>query len=758
MALQAIIMAGGEGVRLRPMTVLTPKPLVPLLGKPVMGYAVDLLKKHGLNDIGVTLWYQPQKIKKAFGRGEGYGVRVRYHEEKAPLGTAGSVKMAQKHLKETFFVLSGDGLTDCDLKKALSFHKEKNALATLVLKRVSIPLPYGVVVTDRESRIIRFIEKPTWNRAYSNLVNTGIYILEPEILDYIPNTGAPDFGKDIFPALVSGGLPVYGCETEAYWCDVGDQTAYLEAQMDLLRGTVDLPHAAGEDRDAVIDPLSRIEGNCLIGKDSRIGPGALIRNSVIGQRCVIEPGAVIEDSCLWDEVHIGEKARITGSVLCDGAAARQGAQLENGCAIGQRASVGAHALLKPGVKVWPHLKVMPDIVASNNITSINGNLLQWTDKGVDCDSAETLCSLCAAFVKIMNAKKIMILYSGSSSLETIAGGAVSAAGAQAICGGRGTRGMLRSLIRALRLDGGIFFEAQTLCFFDRQGNALSSKVTNAVTACVLRQETPPFYPESALAVHFTGTDEVYLAAILPPEDQRALYASVAVFSDNPQIIKLSKEGFSGIGAKRTRFSGVSDAKLQPGETGFILSETGEEMTVFTQNAILSKEQTMLLILKLCKEKNGKLFDMQGVPRAAKEICALNVYDDSQACAWQKTMLTDSIAAMLLICSALKNEPLNALVSTLPETHISMREILCKKSDKGHILSRLTNQINYPYTLDNGIVFSHRSGYASIVPDRYLDVVRVSAEAANSEFAQEICDFYSQRIQEIVEQGKAEKTK
>ena len=227
MSLQAIIMAGGEGIRLRPLTVH-------------MGYAIKLLKAHGITDVGVTLWYQPQKIRRAFHKGERYGVRLKYFEEKEPVGTAGSVKLAQKQLTDTFFVLSGDGLTDCDLTEAMRFHKEKKALATLVLKRVSVPLPYGVVLTDGDSRVTRFIEKPDWKRVFSDLVNTGVYILEPDIFDYIPDTGTPDFGKDIFPALLSGGLPVYGYVTDDYWCDIGDVRAYLGAHVDAMEGRVRL--------------------------------------------------------------------------------------------------------------------------------------------------------------------------------------------------------------------------------------------------------------------------------------------------------------------------------------------------------------------------------------------------------------------------------------------------------------------------------------------------------------------------------------
>ncbi|MBQ6256683.1 MAG: NDP-sugar synthase, partial [Clostridia bacterium] len=299
MSIQAIIMAGGEGMRLRPLTSHIPKPLVPLLGEPVMGYSVKLLKTYGVRDIGATLWYQPEKIRRAFGSGEGYGVSLRYYEETEPLGTAGSVKMAKDEIKEPFFVLSGDGLTDCDLTDALRFHREKKALATLVLKRVPVPLAFGVVMTDGDSRVTRFIEKPGWSRVFSDLVNTGAYIFSPEIFDYIPDTGAPDFGKDIFPALLAGGLPVYGYETKGYWCDVGDLKTYLQAQRDLLEDVPRLPHAQGVHPDAKLAPSARLEGVCFIGPGASVGPGAVVRDSVIGANCVIGAGAVVEDSCLW---------------------------------------------------------------------------------------------------------------------------------------------------------------------------------------------------------------------------------------------------------------------------------------------------------------------------------------------------------------------------------------------------------------------------------------------------------------------------
>ena len=229
MAMQAVIMAGGAGMRLRPMTCDCPKPLVPLCGAPVMDYALRLLARYGYDCATATLCYRPQDIKSAFGEGR-HGVTLCYSEEKTPLGTAGSVLHALEGDADTVLVLSGDGLTGCDLSDALRFHQRVGAAATLVLKSVDIPLAYGVVATDERGRILRFIEKPDWSRVVSSQVNTGVYLLEREALALIPRDRPFDFGRELFPLMLQKGMPLYGYPTRAYWCDVGDPAALLRAQ------------------------------------------------------------------------------------------------------------------------------------------------------------------------------------------------------------------------------------------------------------------------------------------------------------------------------------------------------------------------------------------------------------------------------------------------------------------------------------------------------------------------------------------------
>jgi mannose-1-phosphate guanylyltransferase/phosphomannomutase len=225
--MKSVIMAGGEGTRLRPLTCNIPKPMVPIVNKPVMEHIIELLRKHNLTDIAVTLQYLPNIIKNHFNDGREYDVNLKYYVEDKPMGTAGSVKNAEDFLDDTFIVISGDALTDIDLKKAIDFHFSKKSMATLVLKKVEIPLEYGVVVTDENGRITRFLEKPSWGEVFSDTVNTGIYILSPEVLKYYNKNEIFDFSKDLFPLLLKQDKPMYGYVSEDYWWRYMSSIIYL---------------------------------------------------------------------------------------------------------------------------------------------------------------------------------------------------------------------------------------------------------------------------------------------------------------------------------------------------------------------------------------------------------------------------------------------------------------------------------------------------------------------------------------------------
>src|SRR3954451_6384141 len=236
--MKAVIMAGGEGSRLRPLTSNQPKPMMPLANLPMMEHIVSLLRRHGFDEIVVTLAFLPNAIRNYFGDGSEFGVRMVYATEESPLGTAGSVRNAMEHLTERFLVISGDVLTDIDLTALVKFHEEKGAMATIGLAHVENPLEFGIVITHEDGSIERFLEKPTWGQDFSDTINTGIFVLEPEIFDYIAPDRPVDFSGEVFPALLSEGKPMYGSGAEGYWEDVGTLEAYLSAHKDVLDGKV----------------------------------------------------------------------------------------------------------------------------------------------------------------------------------------------------------------------------------------------------------------------------------------------------------------------------------------------------------------------------------------------------------------------------------------------------------------------------------------------------------------------------------------
>lgn len=363
--MKAIIMAGGEGTRLRPLTCRRPKPLVPVANRPVMEYCVELLRQHGFKDIGVTLQYLPDIVQEYFGDGSDFGVHFHYFVEEAPLGTAGSVKNAASFLNETFIVVSGDALTDFDLSQAVKFHRERGALATLVLTRVGNPLEYGVVIADPSGRIQAFLEKPSWGEVFSDRVNTGIYVLEPEVLRWVPEGRAFDFSKDLFPLLLREGKPLFAITLEGYWCDIGNISQYWQAHHDILSGKVKLK-VLGENQGrgmiigerVEIHPEAEILGPVLIGSFCCIEEGAKVGPfTVLGPYCHIGRGAKVERAVLWDSVRVGPRAWVEGGILLNGAVLESNSRVLEGAVIGNGSRVEARAEVRPGVKVWPQKSV-----------------------------------------------------------------------------------------------------------------------------------------------------------------------------------------------------------------------------------------------------------------------------------------------------------------------------------------------------------------------------------------------------------------
>ncbi|MDI9598780.1 MAG: sugar phosphate nucleotidyltransferase [Acidobacteriota bacterium] len=360
--MRAVVMAGGEGTRLRPLTSNQPKPMVSLCGKPCMEYIVELLKRHGIDETLVTLMFLPKAIRDYFGDGSTLGVSMRYSVEQTPAGTAGSVKLAEDELREgTFVVISGDALTDFDLRDMVRAHERNGAMVTIALKRVENPLEFGVVVVNEEGRIQRFLEKPTWGQVFSDTVNTGIYLLEPEVLDHIPADTKYDFSQELFPKLLKMGAPLYGHVAEGYWQDIGSLSQYLAANRDLLDGKVDaeLPGIALKNRihlgDGVdLDSLDNIVGPAFVGNYVKIHPTASIgAYSVLGSNVVVKEHAETRNSVVAANTYIGASAKVYGAVIGRNCDLKAGARFSEGSAVGDETVVGEQAFIGPDVRIYP---------------------------------------------------------------------------------------------------------------------------------------------------------------------------------------------------------------------------------------------------------------------------------------------------------------------------------------------------------------------------------------------------------------------
>lgn len=364
--MKAIVMAGGEGSRLRPLTVGRPKPMVPIVNQSVLAHTFALLKSHNITEVYLTLRYMANAIQDFFEDGYNYGLQLNYSVEETPLGTAGSVKNAAKHLDEPILVVSGDALTDFDLSHVIARHKASQAMATMVLTRVSNPLEYGVVITDEYDCVKELLEKPSWSEVVSDTVNTGIYILEPEVLSLIPDGKSYDFSQDLFPAMLEKGLPIHGCVTSGYWCDIGNIDEYRRANADLLSGKVNLPQPFGKHigggiwvgEDVEIAPSAQLFGPIYLGNHVRVKGDVMIYGpSVIRDYTIVDNYTRIERSIVWRNSYIGESCEIRGAVVSRQCSIKAQAIAFEGVVIGEKCVLGGGSALHSNVKLWPRKEI-----------------------------------------------------------------------------------------------------------------------------------------------------------------------------------------------------------------------------------------------------------------------------------------------------------------------------------------------------------------------------------------------------------------
>jgi mannose-1-phosphate guanylyltransferase len=360
---KALILVGGEGTRLRPLTCNTPKAMVPILNQPFLEHLLCYLKKHGISEAILAMGFLPDPIQSRLGDGSHFGIQISYLVEESPLGTAGAVKNAESFLDEPFIVFNGDVLTEIDLTDMIKQHREINPEVTIALTPVDNPTIYGVVETTAAGMVKRFVEKPTWDKVTTNMINAGIYILEPGVLEYIPTSAPCMFEDYVFPTLLKIGKSILSYPSDAYWIDIGTPEKYLRAHHDLLLRWGD--RAICTQGESQIHTTAQIEGPALIGEECLIAENVQIKGpTVLGPRCQIGASVVMEGVVLWEGTQVGEQTVLRNCVIGSCTHIGSSCQILDDCVLGDDVTVDKESNLASGTRLWPNNYVDPSTLQS----------------------------------------------------------------------------------------------------------------------------------------------------------------------------------------------------------------------------------------------------------------------------------------------------------------------------------------------------------------------------------------------------------
>ncbi|MDY0116563.1 MAG: sugar phosphate nucleotidyltransferase [Sulfurimonadaceae bacterium] len=418
--MKAVVMAGGFGTRIQPLTHSRPKPMLPIMNKPMMEHTIVMLRDLGIQEFIVLLYFKPEIIQDYFKDGSEWGIKITYVLPDNDYGTAGAVKLAQKHIgNDNFIIISGDLVTDFDFQKLFDFHKKEKAKLSIGITSVENPLEFGVVIVNKEHKIEKFLEKPSWGEVFSDTINTGIYILEPEILNYIPENENYDFGKELFPFLMQRGVTLMGCTLDGYWRDVGNPESYREVYEDILSNKVKFNIMANKQNfpDGVlystekysIDPSVEIIGTVLLGKNVEIRKGVKLNNTVISDNVVLGHSAKIRNCVIWDNTEIGKNVILDNCVICNDNIIHKNVKAKSGLILAEGCEVGELASFEQDVIIWPDKTIEPASIVTRSLilgskykNSIfeNGSVSGKSNIELSCEMATKLAEAFAAHMPI----------------------------------------------------------------------------------------------------------------------------------------------------------------------------------------------------------------------------------------------------------------------------------------------------------------------------------------------------------------------
>ncbi len=808
-SVKAIIMAGGEGSRLRPLTCDLPKPMVPIMNKPVLEHTIGLLKSYGITDIGITLLYHPQIIKDYFGNGHSHGVNIYYFLEESPLGTAGGIKNARDFLDETFIVISGDSLTDLDIDKALKYHQSKKSIATLILAKVDVPLEYGVVLTDEDGSVKGFVEKPSWGEIFSDMVNTGIYILEPEILNYIESGKNTDFSRDVFPTLLSSSKKIFGYVTNDYWCDIGDTHSYINSHCDILNGKlkIDIGDQFNENvwvgPGTVIDKSARIIPPCVIGSNCKIGSGSVIgSHTVIGNNTIVKNDVSIVRSILWDNCYVENGGELRGAILCNHVNLKNYVSVFENSVIGEGCKINERSIIKPNIRLWPEKVVEPlAIVDRNMIWGAKHNSKIFGENGIsgiiNVDiSPEYATRLGAAYGShLKTGSKVVVSSTNSNSARMFKHAFISgilSVGIEVFNMSSLLTPISRYAISFLKAEGGIHIKTDMdnpnlirVDFMDSRGTSISKFSERKIENFFFREDFKRCSSQQISRLNnITDFSSCYVRNLIKNTNVNAIIQHsprICIFSKSEFVCSIVGPMLTNMGCQTICYENYSDISSVTSvlvetncEFGAIIDSNGENLTLISREGIVVKDDLFEAFISLIifKRSPGTTFyvpitSSDVIERLASRYrcvvkrtknCLQAVMDEilsersNSAGSDQLVLNFDAIAGLVKIIEYMcaSGITLNQLLLEIPKIYIDKKSIYCPWELKGTVMRRIINDNkDKKAELLDGIKLYLEDGWVLIIPDADTPAFKIISEGSSAITAKEHCVRFHNIVERII---------
>lgn len=767
--MKAVIMAGGEGSRLRPLTCTLPKPMAKILGKPIIEYIFDSLISGGVTQAAVTLGYLPHVIENAYESGY-KNLKLDFIREDEPLGTAGGVRNAAADFDEPFVVISGDALCDFNIEKIMTYHKASGAMITVVAKNTKDPREYGIVKVGEENRVVGFVEKPSWTQAVSNLANTGVYIVNPECLKLIPKGKKYDFAADLFPLMLERDMPIYCYHTDDYWCDVGNIEAYLKCQRDAfdgkIRPSVNAVASGVYAKNKLPEGDYSIVPPVYIGYDVEISDGAVIGPyAVVDDSCYIGANAKVRYCAVLENSSLAAGASVTGALVCSGSALKKSAEMFENSVVGSGSVIGENASIKPNVLVWPGKLISSGASVSSNVKygSVRAEFLG--ENGVDSrnsrlDSVDCV-RLGSAIGSAMKGRKVGVASDGSRCAEVMKLAVVSGLAGTGVSVwdfGECFEAQLKFLVNYCGLEGGVF-----VCGANGR----------AVKICGEGGLSVPRYLEREIEMRlqkneFRETDDGEIKEICDMPSVRPLYAR--------ELEKQAPYGLHGIGVTvkssnesiRAVLSGCLSRLGAVENSGLVLNidSSGTHLSAEMPNGKVEYEK-LLAVCCLHEMKNGRNvavpYDAPGFLDSLAESCGKTVLrylsvpaDNSDLAARRlavkQIFVRDALFLAVKLLSVMKEREisLDELLTELPRKYIVKKTIAIGFSPV-YLASLAGDGAEVKRNGFEGVRLIKSNGRLLIIPERNGDRVRILAEADTMEAADELCADIEEILNSATEQ-------